>query len=83
LTAIDKYDSSRSDNFSFFASQYIGNEIAELFNACCGICRVPRKVMALYNEEKKDKPSTILSNGMRVDDIEKLLHYTGLQNAQQ
>ena len=82
LIAITKFDPSRSENFSFFASQFIQSEIAELYNTCLGICRVPRKVMIAYNDEKKKHTPNILPNGMRVDDIDRLFDYTGLHNAE-
>lgn len=82
LTAIGKYDPDRSGNFSFFAGKYVGNEVAGLFNSCVGICRIPRKIMVIYNEERKKTTPAMLPNGMKVDDIERLLNYTSLKNAE-
>jgi len=80
LIAITKFDPERSENFPFFAGQYIQNEITALVNSCCWIGRIPRKVMAIYNEEKKNGDSAVLPNGMKIDDIEKLMNYVGFTN---
>ena len=80
LIAITKFDSERSENFPFFAGQYITNEITALVNSCCWIGRIPRKVVALYNEERNGGEPATLPNGMKCDDIEKLMNYVGFTN---
>ena len=81
LVALDRYDPSLSENFEMFAGQYIGNEIAILHNTCIGICRIPRRVMQMYVEAKKRQDVTVLPNGIRVDDIERLMSYARLTDA--
>lgn len=81
LVAITKFNPDRSENFPFFAGQYIQNEITGLVNSCCWLGRIPRKIIAIYNEEKKRPEASVLPNGMRIDDIERFMNYTGLPNA--
>lgn len=78
LLALNTFDPNRSDNFSIFAKYFIQSEIAELYNACIGVCRVPRKVMIAYKAEKSKPEPKTLPNGMRVDDIDRLFNYSGL-----
>ena len=81
LVALTKYDPALSENFDTFAGYYAANEIAALHNSCIGICRIPRRIMQMYRETKKNPEATVLPNGMRVDDIERLLSYAGLPDA--
>ena len=81
LVAITKFDPALSENFDVFAGYYAANEIAALHNSCIGICRIPRRIMQMYRETKKNPEATVLPNGIRVDDIERLISYTRLTDA--
>ena len=92
LRAIDKYDPTRTKgvtedgeaveikNFECLASWYIKNEISNLFDTCIGICDIPRRIMQMYFDAKR-KNSATLANGMKVDDIDKLMSYGQLKES--
>lgn len=82
LIALSKFDQSRSDDFSTFAGQYIKNEIYALYNQCVNACGVPKKIMAEYMLIKRTKPEvTVLSNGMKVHDLERIMQAVKLEAA--
>jgi len=79
LIAITKFDIIRGKNITFesFAKQIILTELTTLYNTCIHPCNLPTKVrreyMALLQAEKKgkiDKMPTVLSNGIKIADIE-------------
>jgi len=80
LVAITKYDYHRSPDFSTLAGYYIRNEVNSLYNQCVNACGVPKKIMAEYMQIKREKPEiTVLSNGMKVHDLERIMSAVSLE----
>lgn len=80
IVALGKYDPARSPDFGTFAGQYIKIEVYSLYNECVNACGVPKKIMAEYMKVKREKPEiTVLSNGMKVHDLENIIRSVRLE----
>lgn len=75
LIAIEKCDIFRTKklNFAELAKQYIKMEVDKLYNTCINPINLPVKVFAEYKVAKVDTAITILSNGIKVQNIDVLL----------
>jgi DNA-directed RNA polymerase specialized sigma subunit len=81
IVALTKYDAGRSDNFPSFAKYFIQAQINSLINQCIiGPCSIPREIAREYLRAKgEEKKRVTLSNGVRVDDLDKLTEYSYLR----
>lgn len=80
IVAISKFNLERSPDFNTFAGYYIRNEVYSFYNQCVNACGVPKKIMAEYMQIKREKPEvTVLSNGMKVHDLERIMSAVSLE----